>query len=75
MLSNGFSNLDLRHRYMLLLGKQPDATKPGTDDLATPSFRLRGFIVRIPKSPRHEVTAPRTFQSTPARGGRRGAYQ
>jgi len=56
LLPNGFSNRDLRHRYALLLGKQPDAITPGQMTYQLRRLRLRGFIQRIPKTHRYKVT-------------------
>jgi|GEM_PF-3726045 len=56
LLPNGFSNRDLRKQYALLLGKQPDVITPGQMTYQLRRLRLRGFIVRIPKSHRYEVT-------------------
>ena len=56
LLPQGFSNRDLRKQYALLLGKQPDAITPGQMTYQLRRLRLRGFIRRIPKTHRYEVT-------------------
>jgi hypothetical protein len=56
LLPQGFSNRDLRRQYALLLGKQPDAITLGQMTYQLRRLRLRGFIRRIPKTHRYEVT-------------------
>ncbi len=56
LLPQGFSNRALRKQYALLLGKQPDAITPGQMTYQLRRLRLRGFIRRIPKTHRYEVT-------------------
>ena len=56
LLPNGFSNRDLRERFAPLLGKHPDDITPGQMTYQLRRLRLRGFIRRIPRTHRYEVT-------------------
>ena len=56
LLPKGFSNRDLRTQFAPLLGKRPDQVTPGQMTYQLRRLRLRGFIRRIPKTHRYEVT-------------------
>jgi hypothetical protein len=56
LLPNGFSNRDLRQQFALLSGKRSDQITPGQMTYQLRGLRLRGFIRRIPKTHRYEVT-------------------
>jgi hypothetical protein len=58
LLPKGFSNRDLREQFAPLLGKRPDQISPGQMTYQLRRLRLRGFIRRIPKTHRYEVTDP-----------------
>ena len=56
LLPKGFSNRDLRTQFAPLLGKRPDQVTPGQMTYQLRRLRLRGFIRRIPKTHRYDVT-------------------
>lgn len=56
LLPKGFSNRDLRDLFTLLLGKTSGPITPGQMTYQLRRLRLRGFIRRIPKTHRYEVT-------------------
>jgi hypothetical protein len=56
LLPKGFSNRDLRAHFALLLGKRPDQVSPGQMTYQLRRLRLRGFIRRIPRTHRYDVT-------------------
>lgn len=56
LLPKGFSNRDLRAQWAPLSGKRPDQVTPGQMTYQLRRLRLRGFIRRIPKTHRYEVT-------------------
>lgn len=56
LLPKGFSNRDLRDQFTPLLGKLSDPITPGQMTYQLRRLRLRGFIRRIPKTHRYEVT-------------------
>jgi hypothetical protein len=56
MLPSGFNNSDLRMAWAWLLGIQPDSLTQGPMTYQLRRLRLHGFIARIPRSHRYEVT-------------------
>ncbi len=58
LLPKGFSNRDLRDQFTPLLGQPSDPITPGQMTYQLRRLRLRGFIRRIPKTHRYEVTDP-----------------
>jgi hypothetical protein len=56
ILPRGFSNRDLREHLAPLLGLQPAEFSPGRMTYDLRRLRLHGFIERIPKSHRYQIT-------------------
>ena len=56
MLPSGFNNYDLRMAWAWLLGIQPDSLTQGKMTYQLRRLRHHGFIARIPRSHRYEVT-------------------
>ncbi len=56
LFPKGFSNRDLRTQFAPLSGKRPDQVTPGQMTYQLRRLGLRGFIRRIPKTHRYEVT-------------------
>jgi hypothetical protein len=56
LLPRGFSNQDLRERMAPLLGISPQDFSPGRMTYDLRRLRLHGFIERVPKSHRYQLT-------------------
>jgi len=56
LLPNGFSNKDLRHLLVPLLGLDPDSLTCGQMTYDLRRLKLHGLIERIPKTHRYRVT-------------------
>lgn len=56
LLPRGFSNQDLREHMAPLMAVRPDQFSPGRMTYDLRRLRLHGFIERIPKSHRYQLT-------------------
>jgi hypothetical protein len=56
LLPRGFANCDLREHVAVLLGAPPESYSPGRMSYDLRRLRLHGFIERLPKSHRYQVT-------------------